>query len=143
MLFAFSSITTSCCCLIIRIQHLAAGQTFVFNILLLLNPLHSSFCFCYNICIGQLISFPVEMNPDSYIGRTFKSNFDLNQGGPSAWDNTNTTYNNCNYGGSSSNTNDQEAAIDHSLFTDYIPSTPMCVLQTIRLRLKSTQSYQS
>ncbi|KAK4836133.1 hypothetical protein QYF36_018973 [Acer negundo] len=69
------------------------------------------------------------MNPESYIGSTSKSNFDLNQGGPSAWDNTNTTYNNCNYSCSSYNTNDQEATIDHSLFTDYIPSTPhVCTL---------------
>ncbi|KAK3219165.1 hypothetical protein Dsin_013135 [Dipteronia sinensis] len=64
------------------------------------------------------------MNPDSYIGSNSKSNFDLNQVGSSAWENTNTTYKNYYYGGSDYNTNDQDTAIDHSLFTDHIPSTP-------------------
>ncbi|KAK3218662.1 hypothetical protein Dsin_012632 [Dipteronia sinensis] len=71
--------------------------------------------------------FSAMINPESYIGSNSKSNFDLNQGDPSAWENTNTTYNNYYYGGSDYNTNDQDAAIDHSLFTDHIPSTsPVC-----------------
>ncbi|KAK3212497.1 hypothetical protein Dsin_017203 [Dipteronia sinensis] len=67
------------------------------------------------------------MKPESYIGSTSNSNFDFKQGGPSASDNTNTPYNHYYYGGSSYNTNDQDAEIDHSLFTDHIPSTlPVC-----------------
>ncbi|KAK3198652.1 hypothetical protein Dsin_022067 [Dipteronia sinensis] len=81
------------------------------------------------------------MNLDSYIGSNSKSNFDLNQGGPSAWENTNTTYNSYYYGGSDYNTNDQDAAIDHSLFTDHIPLTPpVCTNNTTTVEVDSKLS---
>ncbi|KAK3211525.1 hypothetical protein Dsin_016231 [Dipteronia sinensis] len=64
------------------------------------------------------------MKPESYIGSTSNSNFDFKQGVPSTSDDTNTPYNHYYYGGSSNNTNDQATEIDHSPFTDHIPSTP-------------------
>ncbi|KAK3211765.1 hypothetical protein Dsin_016471 [Dipteronia sinensis] len=81
------------------------------------------------------------MNPDSYIGSNSKSNFDLNQGGLSAWENTNTTYNNYYYGGSDYNTNDQDAAVDDSLFTDHIPLTlSVCTNNTTTIEVDSKLS---
>ncbi|KAK2637665.1 hypothetical protein Ddye_025460, partial [Dipteronia dyeriana] len=101
---------------------------------MLLIPLYSTFwsssILCIqafvqtNICIGHSTIYSVQMNPDSYFGRTSNSNFDLNQGGPSTWETSHTTYNNYSCGGSSYNTNDQEGASDHSLFTDHFVSTP-------------------
>ncbi|KAK2655563.1 hypothetical protein Ddye_008615 [Dipteronia dyeriana] len=63
------------------------------------------------------------MDPDSYFSSISKSTFDLNQGGPSAWDNANTVYNNYHCGGSNYVMNDLDDQIDHSLFTDQIVST--------------------
>ncbi|KAK2635341.1 hypothetical protein Ddye_030133 [Dipteronia dyeriana] len=63
------------------------------------------------------------MDPDSYFGSMSKTNFDLNQGGTSAWDNVNTVYKNDHCGSSSYSMNDLDDEIDHSLFTDPILST--------------------
>ncbi|KAK2645070.1 hypothetical protein Ddye_020265 [Dipteronia dyeriana] len=64
-----------------------------------------------------------QMDPHSYFGSMSKSNFDLDQREPLAWDNTNTVYKNYHYGSSSYNMNDLEDEIDHPLFTDQIVST--------------------
>ncbi|KAK2658176.1 hypothetical protein Ddye_004709 [Dipteronia dyeriana] len=64
------------------------------------------------------------MDPDSYFGSMSKTNFDLKQGGPSAWDKVNTVDKNYHCGGSSYSMNDlDEHDSDHSLFTDPILST--------------------
>ncbi|KAK3222460.1 hypothetical protein Dsin_009485 [Dipteronia sinensis] len=61
--------------------------------------------------------------------------------GPSAWENTNTTYNNYYYGGSDYNSNDQDTAIDNSLFTDHIPLTPpVCTNNTTTVEVDSKLS---
>ncbi|KAK2634904.1 hypothetical protein Ddye_029696 [Dipteronia dyeriana] len=66
----------------------------------------------------------IKINTKSNFGSTSKSNFDLNTTSSSQWNYTITTYDSETYYGHSYNTNDLEAAIDPSFFTDHTLSTP-------------------